>query len=199
MEIIMIRHFRTPGNLEKRYIGRTDESLADTEDLVSLAQKRRLSCGFVEELAASPMKRCIETAKLLFPYMNPVLSDKMKECDFGVFEGKNYEELKDMPDYRKWLERGGNHPIPEGESRAVFQSRCMEGFSEMIDIWIEKQVKKGVMVVHGGTIMSVLSKLDSESKEFYHWQPENGGGYRVFLNEKDWKKGSKTCREIQKL
>ena len=31
MEILMIRHFQTKGNLDKRYIGKTDETLAETD------------------------------------------------------------------------------------------------------------------------------------------------------------------------
>ena len=29
MKIILIRHGKTPGNLEKRYVGRTDEGLSE--------------------------------------------------------------------------------------------------------------------------------------------------------------------------
>lgn len=34
-----------------------------------------------------------------------------RECDFGIFEGKNYEELKENRDYQRWLDSGGVLPF----------------------------------------------------------------------------------------
>jgi alpha-ribazole phosphatase len=199
MEIVMIRHFQTPGNLEKKYIGRTDEDLAVTSRLKELIEKRKKSCKNVEQVAASPLKRCIQTAGLLFPDQQPVLCNQLRECDFGIFEGKTYEQLKHLDVYRKWLDSEGAARIPEGESREIFQSRCFKGFLEIVEEWIKQGVNKAAMVVHGGTIMAVLSQLDQKERGFYTWQAENGGGYRIFLNEQEWKQGRNKCREILKL
>ncbi|MGC4019878.1 MAG: histidine phosphatase family protein [Muricomes sp.] len=199
MEIVMIRHFQTQGNLGKKYIGRTDEPLSEGIDFEHLILKRQKECENVDRVAVSPMKRCIQTAALLFPGKTPLLCDKMRECDFGIFEGKSYEELKDIPDYQEWLDSGGFRSFPEGEGFEGFQARCVEGFSEIVNSWIEEGVKNAAMVVHGGTIMAVLSWFDSQGREFYHWQPENGGGYRILLDEARWKQGLRECWEIQKL
>ncbi len=199
MEIVMIRHFQTSGNLEKKYIGRTDEDLVVTSRLIDLIKRGQKSCKNVEQVAASPLKRCIQTAGLLFPDQQPVLCNHLRECDFGIFEGKTYEQLKHLDVYREWLDSGGMKCIPEGESRVVFQSRCLKGFLEIVELWMKQGVKKAAMVVHGGTIMAVLSQLDVKEREFYTWQAENGSGYRIFLNEQEWKQGSNKCREILKL
>ena len=97
MKILMIRHFPTPGNIEKRYVGRTDEDLAgeDLEIQVRTVRGRLKDHGSVEYVAASPMKRCVQTAALLFAGRAPLLFDELREWDFGLFEGHNYEELKD--------------------------------------------------------------------------------------------------------
>ncbi|HCR82090.1 histidine phosphatase family protein [Muricomes intestini] len=199
MEILMIRHFQTKGNLDKRYIGKTDETLAETDHTKQLVQKRKKSCKNVERVSSSPMQRCLQTAALLFPGETPVLCDKLRECDFGAFEGKNYKELRDTTAYLEWMESGGAMAFPGGESRMEFEERCMEGFLKTVDAWIKEGVQKAALVVHGGTIMAVLSQLDSEGREFYDWQPENGGGYRIFLNEQEWKQGNRMCRRIEKL
>ena len=199
MEIVMIRHFQTQGNLEKKYIGRTDEPLAETADLMHLVEKRKKDCRNVDRVVVSPMRRCVQTAELLFPGKSSVLCNKMRECNFGTFEGRNFEELKHMPDYKGWLDSGGTLPFPEGESPREFQARCVEGFSEAVNLWIEQGTKKAALVVHGGTIMAVLSWLDVQGREFYYWQTENGRGYRITLDEQAWQQGQKQCREIQKL
>ena len=47
--------------------------------------------------------------------------------------------------------------------------------------------------------MAVLEQLAEEQKDFYHWQVENGGGYRTLVNEDEWKSGIHRFRKIQKL
>lgn len=202
MRLILIRHFQTPGNLEKRYIGQTDEPLLESEELLENIAKKRdylAEIGKVEYVAASPMKRCIQSASYLFPDQIPILKEQMRECDFGTFEGKNYEELKETADYQEWMESYGTLPFPKGESQEIFQARCVECFETMVEELIHQRCNLAAMVVHGGTIMSVLSYFDKKGRGFYDWQVENGGGYLVSLDEKAWKQGNKEFREIRDL
>lgn len=202
MKVVMIRHFQTPGNLERRYVGRTDEPLLEGEGLVRMAEEKRNRIQALRKLdcvIASPMKRCIQTANLLFPGEKPLLCAKMRECDFGLFEGKNYEELGDLPVYQEWLDSRGTIPFPGGESHEAFKARCVEGFEEMAAELVENGCETAAMVVHGGTIMAVLSRFDRGDSEFYDWQAENGGGYVISLDEAAWGRGQKEFREIERL
>ncbi|MFQ7849105.1 MAG: histidine phosphatase family protein [Sellimonas intestinalis] len=65
MEILMFRHFATAGNLEKRYIGTTDEPILPVSSVSGVPE--------VEIVLASPLLRCRETAGLLYPRLDPVL------------------------------------------------------------------------------------------------------------------------------
>ena len=47
--------------------------------------------------------------------------------------------------------------------------------------------------------MAVLEQLAEDQKDFYHWQVENGGGYRMRVDEEEWKSGVHRFRKIQKL
>lgn len=47
--------------------------------------------------------------------------------------------------------------------------------------------------------MAVLEQLAEDQKDFYYWQVENGGGYRMLVNEDEWKSGIHRFRKIQKL
>lgn len=195
MEIIMIRHFCTPGNLEKRYIGRTDEPLAANEKPISA----QVILPQAEKVITSSMKRCVQTAAVLFPGQMAMLCEKMRECDFGIFEGKNYEELKDDPIYQKWLDSCGTMPIPEGESHDSFVKRCVEGFTETVDTLIQQQVENAAMVVHGGTIMAVLDRFGEQKfRGFYDWQVANGEGFRFQIQEDEWRRGIRVCRKIER-
>ena len=64
MKWVLIRHGKTQGNLEYRYIGsRTDESLCP-QGIAELKQKQYPA---VVRVFVSPMKRCLETAAFLYP------------------------------------------------------------------------------------------------------------------------------------
>lgn len=199
MELILIRHFQTPGNLQNRYIGRIDEGLVGKYELTKQIEKTKKFCKGVDKVAASPMRRCMETAALLFPEKEPLLLEKLRECDFGIFEGKTYAELKHLPVYTQWLQSQGTLPIPGGENSESFRARCLEGFRECVLDYQGEGIKKAAMIVHGGSIMAVLEGTDSQERGFYNWQVKNGRGYRVFLNEEDWSQGTYVAREIEKL
>ena len=83
MELIFIRHGRTPGNSEKRYIGKTDESILPE----SAAELRERAAGgeygHPEILFVSPMRRCIETAAIIYPDMEMHIIPTFREGDFG--------------------------------------------------------------------------------------------------------------------
>ena len=43
------------------------------------------------------------------------------------------------------------------------------------------------MVVHGGTIMSILCSFALPKGEYFKWQIENGAYYELTIEEKLWK------------
>ena len=159
VEIVFIRHGLTLANKEHRYLGKTDESLSP-EGIEALRQEKAEKIyPEIDYLFASPMKRCIETADILYPGKVPILVPQWKEMDFGLFEGKNYQELNGDKQYQAWIDSGGTLPFPQGESRPCFLQRCSQGMYESVDRYRELftgGVKIGC-VVHGGTIMALLS------------------------------------------
>ena len=199
MELILIRHLKTPGNEKRQYIGSTEEELSEKE-VLNFKQKYKIdSYPQVQQVIVSPMKRCIQTAELIYPKNQITQEVLLKECDFGIFEGKTYEELKDRAEYQAWLDSGGTIAFPEGEEQKEFRSRCVRGMLCQVDRLCEENVESAAFVVHGGTIMAVLEQLAEDQKDFYHWQVENGGGYRMLVDEEEWKSGVHRFYEIQKL
>lgn len=199
MELILIRHLKTPGNEKRQYIGSTDEALSEQEVQNFVQKQKRENYPSVQQVIASPMKRCIQTAELIYPKNQITQEELLKECDFGIFEGKTYEDLKDRTEYQAWLDSGGTIAFPEGEEQKEFRSRCVKGMLCQVDRLCKENVESAAFVIHGGTIMAVLERLAEEQKEFYHWQVENGGGYRMLVDEEEWKSGVHRFREIQKL
>lgn len=191
MRIWLIRHFQTQGNLERRYIGRTDEPILPGQTGTVLCDPKKI--------VASPMLRCRQTAEQLFQRAPDLLWGEFREMDFGRFEGKNYEELKNDPDYQKWLDSNGTLPFPEGEGTDAFCRRTCRGFEQILKKLMDSRCEEAAFVVHGGTIMAILSAYSESGGGFYDWQVKNGSGYAVTVAEGCWRQGKKQLTEIEKL
>ena len=79
--------------------------------------------------------------------------------------------------------------FPGGESPQQFKDRCIAGFDKMVDTCIRRHYRNVAMVVHGGTIMSILEQYGVPQKSYYDWRVENGCGYHLYLSEQNWKMG----------
>lgn len=181
MTIYLIRHGMTVGNKKKRYIGTTDEPLCP-EGREKLEQiKARHIYEQPDLLYVSPMLRCRETAEILFPGMKGCVVRDLRECDFGIFENKNYLELAGNEAYQKWIDSNGQLPFPKGESREAFQRRSLEAFYQLEKEWEQSDAKDKIIaiVAHGGTLMSILEKVGVPSGSYYDFQAGNGEGYRL--------------------
>lgn len=158
MKIVFIRHGKTKGNMQAKYIGTTDEEICSEgaeEIMLHIGKYPKADIVFV-----SPMKRCIQTAMLIYPELFKALNNdnknsenanipvfesdmisnykisiinEFREIDFGEFEGKNYSELSGNPAYQEWIDSGGKNTFPNGESRECFSKRCVGGFEKSIE------------------------------------------------------------------
>ncbi len=177
MELILLRHAATEGNLLRQYIGRTDLPLAEE----GLAQAGRL-CGCLPEpelLFVSPLLRCRQTAEVIWPGVEQRIVPDLRETDFGAFEGKTWEELKDNPTYRAWID--GTAECPQGEERAAVSRRIHTAMEDCMRLAAERNCTLCAMVVHGGTIMELLHR--SLGGAYYDWQTPLCGSWRVCVGE----------------
>ncbi|RKI37161.1 histidine phosphatase family protein [bacterium D16-51] len=196
MKVYMIRHGATKGNKEHRYVGVTDEPLL--QESKQLLEKKQMPP--VARVYASPRKRCLETAAILYPGCRPIIKESLAECDFGEFEYCNYEELNGNPYYQEFIDSMGRSGFPQGEDRDSFQKRVVKVFSEIIEEEKQYQNEDIAFVVHGGTIMAVLDfyygiygrqaenccqddhgREMNGGAEFYKWQVKNGEGYMFYV------------------
>jgi alpha-ribazole phosphatase len=164
MAIYLYRHALTEGNKKSAYIGcKTDEPLC--QDGIEIAKKK---CDkSVKKIFSSPMKRCIETSNLMFPNAEITVVDDFREIDFGDFEGKNFEELKDDLSYTNWVNAFCEPAPKNGESLADFNRRVRAAFNK-----IKTSNEDIYIVTHGGVIMSIMSYLYPE-KPYYEYRIGN--------------------------
>lgn len=183
-KIHLIRHGITEGNLKRWHYGWADIPLAPEgiEKLKKLREENIYPQPENAEYYTSGMLRAEQTFAVIYGERAHQTAEKMKEMNFGEFEKKTYEELKDDPMYTEWMkDLTGAVSLPGGESKNGFFMRIMEGFKELTS-----GIGDGgelVCVCHGGVIACVMMDLfGSEMKEFPMWIPEPGRGYSIILS-----------------
>lgn len=193
MKLYLIRHGATKGNREHKYVGKTDEELLpeareELKEKVRLWQQERreqeneeqgVSFLQAERLYVSPLKRCRETAFVLYPGREQHVVENLRECDFGEFEYKSYQELNGNPDFQKFIDSGGECGFPGGETLRSFQDRCVEAFEGLIEQELGRQAGSCALVVHGGTIMAILDRYSLPHRDYYDWQVKNAEGFQM--------------------
>ena len=83
--IHFIRNALTDENLEGRYIGHTNVEISDDGKKQLAAMKEELIFPPVEAVFTSPLKRCTQTAEILYPDNKAIVIDGFIEYNFGEF------------------------------------------------------------------------------------------------------------------
>ena len=185
MELILIRHGTTQGNLERRFIGRLDVPLAPQGE--ELARRVGPTLPAVDHIYRSPLRRCEQTAELLWPGTAMTVIDELKETDFGPFEGKNHEELKDDPLYQAWIGQATDSHLnyaamPVGESPEQVTERVSVGLQKLVADALDWGFDRVGVVSHGGALMGLLTRYGRPVREYYGWMCPNCGGFRMALD-----------------
>lgn len=175
MELILIRHGTTPGNLERRFVGSLDQPLAPQGE--TLAREIAPTLPYVEHLYVSPLRRCQQTADLLWGGVARTTVSDLRETDFGPYEGKCHAELQDDPVYQRWL----SGELTVGEPIENCNRRAAQALREIAADCAAKGWKRAAIVAHGGLFMSMLSQFGLPKRAYYDWLFENCGGYRAEL------------------
>ena len=180
MEVFLLRHGRTAGNGEKRYIGgRTDEPLCDEGIRTAEASGK---FPYVKTVYISPMVRARQTAEILFPKAELRVLDGLREMDFGVFEGRSPDEMVNDPVYRGWVDNMCEGLCPGGEDLDDFKDRVAAAFQTALEESQAECAERLVILAHGGTIMSVMNRFAYPDMGYYAWYAENCRGWRAFLD-----------------
>jgi alpha-ribazole phosphatase len=177
MKIWLIRHGATVANERCLYCGSTDLPLSESgrEELRNM--RRGEICA--ERYITSGMARCDETLTILFGDVRRETIPGLREIDFGAFEMRGYEELKDDPAYRTWLAGDNEKNVPPGgESGEQMKAQALAAFEGVVS-----DGRSAVIVTHGGVIAAVMERLfPEEHRGRYDWQPRPGAGYELDMD-----------------
>lgn len=186
--LALVRHGMTQANAEGRYIGITDLPLSreGVTDLYDKAEKNFYPS--VQKVYTSPLKRCKQTADILFPNRYTAELGLLAEMNFGDFENKTADELMDNAAYKKFLEGGLDNPVPNGESARDVVNRCYEALNIIISDMMYEGLTNCAVVTHGGIIMNMLSCFGVPKLKPVEYKCDFGEGFEILITASMWQR-----------
>ena len=159
-EIIFIRHGETDFNRARLYFGHLDTDLNKT----GVEQLRKTKILFEKRekmpdvVFSSDLKRCSQSMEILQidEETEKILTKDLREINFGIFEGKTYEEIKsEYPEkVEKMINDWRNFKADKGESINEMMLRVAEKMNEIINQYRNKKI---LVVAHAGVIQALTS------------------------------------------
>ncbi len=171
--LYLIRHGETEYNKRKVYYGATDCELT----ALGREQARALAAAFHDihlDLAiVSPLRRAQETADIILGKKTTLRESepRIREMNFGIWEGKYYKDLQGDPAYEAWMADWENVRPPQGESHNDVVARVSD-FYENLKQRPEKDV---ALICHNAVLMILLTKiLETDPTFSWHFSFDQG-------------------------
>lgn len=185
--LFLIRHGETLANREFRYIGSRDDTLSDTGEQQAAYLADALAPLPITGIYSSPLQRAYATARAIAASRGQKtrISDELRECTFGAWEGLSRAEViargpEDIRLLQAW-ERDSTIAPPGGESFATMQVRVCAFVEKLAEVHAGESL---VLVSHVGPIKVLLALaldaplttslrifLDPATISVVDWQP----------------------------
>lgn len=154
VHLLLVRHGETDWNIQQRYLGHADLPLNPTGESQADALAQRLAGQAFSAAYASDLRRAASTAARLRLPIPLTLDPRLRELDFGAFEGLTYQEAQTGYNeaWTAWV-KDPNSPPPGGESLRNLVER-VGAFLE--DLRRADEKARFVVIAHGGPLRVLL-------------------------------------------
>ena len=195
--LILVRHGETEFTASRRYSGRGDVPLSalGREQAAATAERIAAFAGPVAAVLTSPLSRCTETAGAITEALAgdvPIrVEPDLIECDFGVWEGKTFSEVRDNwpVELSRWLESPSVAP-PGGESFRAVTMRVRRAVAAIRAGFPEQTV---VVVSHVSPIKIMLRDALAAGDAFLHRMHLDAAGISIVDS---WSDGGVSVRTV---
>ncbi len=169
MELVLVRHGQTAWNVEEIFRGRADIPLNETGKKQADLLADFLSTPPVEAVYSSPLRRAYDTALAVArPHGIQVqVSEGLNDLDFGEWEGKKVEEVKERyPDlYALWMSHPEQIRPPGGEKLYEIKERALA----VVRAAVDTHEGRVVMVSHRVVIkLLTLALMGLDESRFWN-------------------------------
>lgn len=186
----LVRHGLTEWNTQRKYQGHSDLELLPGDACGLLGLREELAGVPFSAVYSSDLLRCRQTLSFARPDLvsGSTTDPRLREMNFGAWEGKTYDMLKDFAVYRAWIDDPKAVTPPEGESWHSFQGRVAEMGEELLELskrFVEKSDTVRLLVITHGGVISMLFALLQPGLGFWDTKVSPGGVIRIALKAND--------------
>jgi 2,3-bisphosphoglycerate-dependent phosphoglycerate mutase len=124
--LILIRHGRTSANKQGILAGRNQNLTLDDVGVGTAKKlKKKFSKLEIKHVAASPLARTVDTARIIFPNHSIDLQPDLIECEYGDWTGQKISDLAKDPLWEKVQKTPHLVTFPNGESMQEMSDRSI--------------------------------------------------------------------------
>ncbi len=163
--LILVRHGESELNRDGIFYGQLDPELTEKGVRQAEEAKEILRAFHYDEIYVSDLVRARDTARILnHRELQVIETERLRELNFGIFEGLKYDEiLERYPEEEAlWREQWQDYDYESGESVRELQRRTVEFIEEKLE-----EDKDILVVAHWGVINCVLSHYLTGGLEGY--------------------------------
>jgi len=185
-KIHLLRTGSTGDNRQRQYVGQRDLPLSENGREALSKLREDFSYPYVEKVYSSPLLRCLQTAEILYPGHQPQTIDGLKDMDLGEFQGKTFEELKNLKSFENWLSDSLNNAPPGGEQVQAFTQRITSALDNIAKDMMRQKITDAAVITHGGVLMSLMAAIALPRLPIQKWAVNNGCGYTLLTSTQMW-------------
>lgn len=171
--IYFVRHGQTDWNKIGKMQGHIDIELNNEGKQQAMIVKEKLSGVKFDMVFSSPLKRAVETAKIICD-QEVLVDDRLIERCNGELEGKLKTEIEVLIDFNDQNEtRFGIEPLN------TFKARINDFLNETLKKYKDKNV---LVVTHAGVCLYVRCYFEGEPDNLYEKYKLNNGEFFSYKN-----------------
>ncbi|MBM6840482.1 histidine phosphatase family protein [[Clostridium] spiroforme] len=184
MKIYITRHSLTKWNEEKRLQGWKDSPLTLQGETDAKKLGVYMKQFHIDRIYSSPIERAYQTAIKAFPDDHVIKDDRLKEMNFGDYEGLLISDLRNRQDYHDlWYHPQAQSCLPGGETYQHIIERLNSFFKEKY----EEDAQQSIFITIHGMLFTILHgmMLDLPVERFNEVNQEIVRGCSLSLVEYD--------------
>ena len=174
MKLTLLRHGETDGSRRDLYYGAADIP-ALPESLAAL-HENAAAYPRAKRYYTSGLLRTEQTLEAIYGPVAHQQLPGLQEMNFGDFEMKSYQELKDTAAYQAWITDVEHNVCPNGESAPQVLERNRAAMAQVL-----ASGEDAVCVVHGGVTAGLMMTWFGGGRYDYSVKP--GTGFTVTFRD----------------
>ncbi len=160
LELILVRHGETAGNLRLTALGTTDLPLTERGKRQAHSLGRALALQKIDAIYTSPLVRAVDTAKAIAKSHGFLPEEMLDLCErrYGLWENTLVDELpvKFPEEHAAWQADPLDYVIPLGESLR----ECYDRNVRVLEMLLRRHTEGTIVLVsHAGCIRNMLAHL----------------------------------------